>query len=92
MKVEHLSNELLKWMHGDAKTSVYCTRYNNLRLDAPFAPPTKLIFTPIRTGACVNKLHPSHQRKCLKVAEQKERPQTILWNLGINGEDCVSRK
>ena len=48
-----------------AKLGMNVALYIHLSNELLFAPPTKLKLTPIRTNACLNKLHPSNQRKRL---------------------------
>ena len=99
VKMEYLSNEPFKWLQDDTESSVNCVR--KVKQASPSAARCILGFTyqteiyaPLhqRISTCFKTSStPLSQKLRLKEAEQKQRPQTILWNFGINGKDHVSK-
>ena len=84
MKVEHLSNALLLWMHGDAKTSVYSSirgsmrtllHLLNLRPSAPNLVPRP--YPPGEGGVWARDQRLPEQAPPLP-PKQSEIPKTIL--------------
>ena len=72
--MEHFSNELFKWLQGDAETLPAAQKAKQLQLDAPLAPPTKL--SPSVSAPAPKQAPPL--KRTFKVEERKERLQTIL--------------
>ena len=88
MKIEHLSNELFRWLQTGLCRNFCLLRakkVKQLRLNAPL-----VIKLNLSMPAPATKQAPSWKRR-LKAAEWKERLQTILWNFGICGKDHVSK-
>ena len=71
--MEHLSNELFKWLQSDAETSVYCTSQNRCALCATYIYAHPRQHLPEQAPP----LSPKSQR--LMAAERKESPQTETW-------------
>ena len=88
MKIEHLSNELFRWLQTGLRRNFCLLRakkVKQLQLNAPL-----VIKLNPSAPAPAPKQAPSQNRRS-KAAERKERLQTILWNFGICGKDHVSK-
>ena len=91
MKIEHLNNELFRWLQAGQCRNFCLLRAKKANSCGSMRPWFNL--NPSTPEPAPNKLHSSIRKETLhsKAAERKERLQTILWNFGICGKDRVSR-